>query len=411
MADKIITTASGTVGKPGETTTAAPDAASARPDRQTPFTPEGIDALLSAALQEPADPNAGPAGEEVRPAGEGEGGAVLTEEQKQEQEQAELERLTAKAEAEGKTVEEIQAEEAEAAADEPSALPEHLEAELQQWEENGGQLPPSLQTLFNKRVGKAMKERDDSKAEADAARTEAESLRAELDEAKASGRAPANPTGGLNPETLDQSVSVAKRLVADVRALVGNYATEEQQARLEKYGKAMNLDQAGLQRSADEWSEWLRDEVPQLRQSVAAFKGAEIEGEKQAKEFFPTLFDKTSKDYALGQEVLQLVPELKQRSPAWRLAQGIYVLGMREFEKLKAAKAGKPVNGKPAAAVPKIAGALPGKAPVKSPVAGAPPARPRTSTGREQQEEAASRQLKENPTGENAIAALASALR
>lgn len=398
-------------------------------------------ALLSAALQEdPAALQPKP-GEEVRseagaegdddskPPGEGTG-PTADEETAAAQE---LERLTAKAEAEGKTVEEVQAEEAAAAGDQKSEdgdqpeLPEHLEAELKQWEEQGGPLPASLQTMFNKRVGKAIKERDDAKAEAEAARTELEAAQAELEQARTNGKAPVNLTGGLTPETLEQSVQVAKRLVADVRALAGDYATDEQRARLDGYAKKLGLDEAGLKRSADEWSEWLRDDVPQLRQGITQFKAAEREVAQLTGGRFASLKKKDAPEAAWAKEVRELVPELAQRTPAHELSIGVYVLGKLAWDHLsKASETGdviealrgvltkhvplpvaKPANGKP---VPRIAGALPGKAPVKSPITGAPTPRPRT-TGREAEQEVLSKKLKENPTGENAVAMLASALR
>lgn len=430
MPQANTTKESGTAGKPGESTAA--QGRQAAGETRT-LTPEGITSLLSEGLQELPAPETP---EEVRGAegdeSNAERGTRNAEDQEQAEgtEQAEGEESEADQEQEQATEETGSREEDEGGEGE-SQLPEHLEAELKQWEEQGGKLPPSLQTMFDKRVRNAMKERDDAKAEADAARAEAETARAELEEARASGKAPANPTSGFTAEGLDQTVRLAKRLVADVRAFAGDYATDEQKTRLDKYAKAQGLDDAGLRRNADEWSEWLRDEVPQLRQRVTEFKTAETEVTKIVTGRFGSLSKKDAPEAAWAKEVQQLVPELAQRTPAHKLAIGVYALGRLAWDHLSQASdkgdviealrgllakhaplPTKDANGKivPPKPATKVPGALPGKAPVKPPTAGSPPRRS-VVPAKDQQQQALSAKLKEAPTAENATALLASALR
>src|SRR5436190_15625493 len=121
-------------GKGGEPTAAAPSAASARPVPSN-LTPEGVTSLLNSSFAEPETPPA-PTGEEVPPAPGSENVLPLP----------------------GEPVTPEAPESPDAPT--PSGLPEHLEAEYAQWEQSGGTLPPSLQKLVEKRIGKLVGERE-----------------------------------------------------------------------------------------------------------------------------------------------------------------------------------------------------------------------------------------------------------
>ena len=193
----------------------------------------------------------------------------------------------------------------------------------------------------------------------------------------------------------------SKKFQADARAFLGGYADEAATARVEKLMETGGMDEKALRRQLDEVNDWLTDSAPQLRAQVQTFKRTAAEVEPVVKQHFPWLDDPKSPEYPIAQQVLQLVPELKQRSPAWRFAQGVFVLGMKEYQKLKATAG----NG---AAAKKLF--LPGRKPPQvAPKAGSPVNAPRT-TRKDAETEQASENLRKAPTAENMEATLKAAL-
>jgi len=376
METKTVTSQeSATAGKAGEPT-AQREAAASRSIDPKNLTPEGVTSLLTSEFAlPPATPAV--AGEEVQPATPP-GGDETPPADPPETETTE--NPTPSATPEGEL---------------PAAVLQQVEA----WEQTGGALPAPLQAILDKRISREVGKVKDLEHRATTAEAEVTRLTGELETRSAS-----RTTGNMDEKSLQKLVDASKKFQADARAFLGGYADEDQSKRLEAHMQSAGQDEKALRRQLDEVNDWLTEEVPQVRERIKSFRAQELQVEAAAKQFFPFLDDKTSPDYLKAQEVIQLFPEVKQRTPAWKLALGIYTLGFKEFEKLQAAAKAK-TNGNGAKP-----GVLPGKAPVKSPTGGSPAAA-RIANPRAAEEEQASQSLRENPSAENVTNALRMALR
>lgn len=395
--EKIIalpTKESPNAGKGGEPTAAA-GAVSAR---QVPanLTPDGVTSLLSSSFAEPETPPE--PGLEVPPVATG---AVEVPP--------------------GETPEEIPP-----VTPDPSAevvpvvgtLPEHLEAELAQWEERGGALPASLQKLVERRIGKVVGEREAAETRATTAEAEVSRLTTEL-ASKGEGRgAPASVPAEAR---LQASVAASTKFLKDARPYVGGYATPEQKARVEKFMQDASLDDNGLRQRMDEVTDWLTIDVPKQEKQITEFKQQEAQFAPLMAARFGSLRKKDSPELKIAGEILSIFPELTTRTPGHGLALGTYVLGkIAAAHLLAASKDGDvvetlkalltkhaPIPAKGAAAKP---GVLPGKAPARVPTGGSPIAG-RAPNGAAVQQDQASQELRDNPTAENVEKSLRMALR
>jgi hypothetical protein len=423
MATELKTKESGTAGKPGESTAAAPSAASARTEPLKNFVPAAVTSLLGRNLAEPGKSagagDAPPGGEEVQPAGEGEDQRTAA--------QQEQERLQALADESGKTVEEIQAEEAAAANANGNELPEQLQAEFAQWEETGGELPPALQKLIEKRIGRFVGEREELTRQLDETKSEVTRLTGELETAQAAGPVPA-PVGAIDEKELAKLETASEAFVTDAEAYLGDYADDAARARIEKHMTANGQDEKGLRRQLHDVNRWLTRTAPAQRKALETFRKQETANEPIVQCRFPTLSKAGTPEAKLAAEVLQLLPELRQRSPAHKFAQGLYAAGNIVWEHFLKANGGDPAKGGDLLAALRAAlnkavplpapgakpssngnGTLPGRAPAKVP-SGSPTKAP-SVTRKDAETDEASETLRKNPTADNVQRSLKIALR
>jgi len=396
--DPVTIQESPIAGKGGETTAVAPSAASERIN--VDFTSDGMAKLLASDFAAPETLPVGP-GQEVQP----ETGS----------DDLQPPALPPDESADPVSPENPENPEHPESTDTTARLPEQLQAELNQWEQQGGTLPASLQKLVDRRIGKVVGEREAAEARAETAEAK---LKAQL-ETQPEVRPPGAVLG--SEQELTAKILATKKFLKDARPFVGGYATDEQRERLQKFMADNRMDENSLHQVMDEVSDWMTHDAPQQLEQVRAFKQAEHNTQPMLKARFASLARKDSPEAETAAEIMRLVPELKVRTPAHGLAIGTYVLGQIAAEHLLAAtKDGDviemlkgilhkhvplPLNGKTRT------GALPGKAPLRTaPMAGSPPAATRIN-GRETQAEQASQLLRENPTAENVMNSLRIALR
>lgn len=300
-------------------------------------------------------------------------------------------------------------------------LPAEVLSQVKAWEDAGGALPPQLQAIVDKRIGREVGKVKELEAKAQTAEAEVQRLTAELE---TRGQR-TEGSHGLDEKSLTQLVEVSKKFQSDARAFLGGYADDAQTERLTKHMEKAGQDEKGLRRQLDEVNDWLTQDVPALRQRVQAFRHSESQIAPIVSARFPSLEKKDSEENKWAAEVKQLMPELATRTPAHRLALGVYALGKVAWDHLSKASAEgdviealKSVLGKH---VPLPANGngngnghakffLPGKAPAKGPTGGRAFIAPRVE-GKRGQEEAASEALRNNPTAENVTESLRIALR
>lgn len=322
--------------------------------------------------------------------------AAATAETDEEKAAREAEEATAR---ENETAEEKEArEEAEAAAAGAAneEVPEALATAIEEWEAaGGGELPAALQGLVEKRINKIVGERETEKT----ARAAAEAKVVELEAALEKGPiAPAPNVGmGLDEKGLTKLEGTVRQLLNDAENYLDDSATPEEKGRVEEYMESQRLDAKGLKRQVRELGGWLQG-VPGERARIQQFQAEEAKLEPEVKGLFPWLDNKAAPEYRQAQEVLQLLPELRQRTPAHRVALGVYVLGLKELAKLKAAKQGQPAKA-----------SVPAKVPPKTPAGGA--ATGRAVNGKQKSEETARQALEQAPTRANVTALLKQSLR
>jgi uncharacterized small protein (DUF1192 family) len=435
MPGENTTLESAPAGKAGETTAAA-SAASARTVDPKNLTPAGVASLLDSAFAEPPETPARAAGSEVPPTAAKAGGDKSAEPNWSADQTAWFD-LRAKA----STPEEIAAADAQAPefseaqkawiesqSSEPSdksdrqTLPAEVLEQVKAWEDAGGALPPPLQTILDKRIGREVGKVKELEQRATTAEAEVTRLTTEL-ETRNSER-PAAVSGGLDEKSLSQMVETSKKFQADARAVFGGYADEQQKTRLEKHMQATGQDENAIRRQLDEVNDWLSEEVPQLRQRVQTFRATEAKIIPIVKARFPSLEQKGGDAAKWAEEVTRLMPELSSRTPAHKLALGVYALGKVAWDHLSQASA----DGDVIEALKSVLGRhvplpanghgqggprffLPGKAPAKAPTVGGRAFIAPRVEGRAAQEEALSQKLRDHPTAENVTESLRSALR
>nr|WP_294577570.1 hypothetical protein [uncultured Rhodopila sp.] len=352
---------SGKAGKPGEST--ATERSSQSAPKADVLTSEGVTSLLMSGLaEEPAE------GDEAQPKAEDNDD---TEERKPEAATEANEEAGEEQEPEAEKTPEGEEREAGEAGEETPELPAALEQAISEWEESGkGELPPALQGLVERRIGKLTGQREEERRAREAAEAQVRQLTDEVTQLRQDPRRAAAAAGSpvTDPKALEELAHSAESLVADAENVLDGTASEEETQRIQRFMESEHLDQAGLKRRVRELNKWLTGEVPKQKQAIQQFRAAEAQAAPIAKKFFPWLDQKDSPEYGMAQEVLGLMPELRTRTPAHRVALGVYVLGLKEFQKLQTAGAGKPgANGHAAN------GKRPGVSKVapKSPVAGA----------------------------------------
>jgi len=339
---------SGAAGKPGESTAVS---------EKITLSASGMADLLKSEFAAEAKPEPPPA-HEIPAAGESgvvqapekevvvEQDGAETPEAKAEREAIEAtaaSELAARAETNGVTVEEQQAAEeaeaAKAAEAHEAQLPADAQAELDRWAETGGPLPPALQAVVGKRIGKLTAAREAEKARADQAE---EKLKAATAEAEALKADPNRPAHGTPPTVMDEKTvatmaTTAQKLVTEIENYLDDTATDEERGRVERHMQSRGLDEKGLKRELRQVNAFLTQELPKLQTQVRQFKADEAQMSPVAKARFPWLTDKARPEYALAQQVLGMMPEIRQRTPAHELAVGAYVLGVKVLTALKAA--------------------------------------------------------------------------
>jgi predicted nucleic acid-binding Zn-ribbon protein len=307
------------------------------------------------------------------------------------------------------------------------ALPPEVLTQVKAWETAGGALPPSLQAIVDKRLGRELHKAKELETRAATAEAEVTRLTEEIGNRQSAIGNPA--VGGLDEKTLQTTIAASEKFRADARAFVGGYADDAQTAKLEAYMTKNGMDEKALRRQLDEVNQWLTEDAPQLRQNVQKFKATEREITPIVKARFPSLEKKDSQEAQWATEVAQLVPELSTRTPAHKLALGVYALGKVAWDHLSAASEEGDViealRGVLTKHVPVATNGignrqsaigngkrffLPGKAPAKGPTGGRALMAPRVN-GHQAAEEAASEELRQSPTAENVTKSLKIALR
>lgn len=408
---------SGAAGKPGETTAhsahasggAAPGGAAtanarkatAQDEALKDLTSDGVSALLRGqfAAEEPTTEDAPDQTNEGVQAGATEGGADAPEGAAIDED------VTAEPPSGGANETEVAPASEEAGGEE--AIPEALASAIAEWEASGAEgLPGALQGLVDRRIGKLTGARDEERTARETAERRAAAAEAEVAELKATGATGVAKGSGISSEReLDGLEETALRVVSEAEAVLDESATAEETARVQRWMQEHGIaDSAGLKRKVRELNTWLNREVPKERQRLQVFRQQEAAVEPLAKQLFPWLEEKASPEYQQAQKALQLFPDLKQRTPAHKLALGIYVLGVREFEKLEAAylasTGGTGAKAGAKAPLPAAEGNRPTKPPPKAPVGGAAPPSRRVN-GKEAQEEAARARFAKTPTRES----------
>lgn len=274
---------------------------------------------------------------------------------------------------------------------EQGQLPQELQAAIEQWEEQGGgELPQVLQELVNRRIGKLTGEREEHRTARETAEARVRELEQQVEQLQASPeRTVAAPAGPTDPKALDKLEKTTRGFLSDAENFLDGTATEEEQGRIERYMQENRLDEKGLKRMVREVSMFLTTDLPEQKRAAQSFRQAEAQAEPMAKKYFPWLYDKAAPEYARAQEVLQTMPDLPSRTPLHKLITGVYVLGLKEFDRLRAGGNGKGqmANGK-------------ARPPARTPATGAAPPKPRASAGPAEEEDAR-RQFNERPTAQN----------
>ena len=296
-----------------------------------------------------------------------------------------------------------------AEAGEDSELPEGLKGELEAWEATGGALPKGLQALVDKRIGKLTGARDAEKTRADQAEARLRIVEGEAAALRNDPKRPAHltPNPVMDETMLGKLAATAKAFVAEGENYLDDTATDEERARVERFMASERLDAKGLKRRVRDTHDWLAQDLPEQRRNAAAFRQQEAATEPVVKAQMPWLDDQASPEYGTAQQVLSMMPELKARTPAHRVAVGTYVLGLKVMDHLAAAgvktdamkalgdalSKGWPITGKtPAPAAKKTA---PPKTPAGNNAGGAAP---RARAG---QDEAARQEFNKAPTKQN----------
>lgn len=246
--------------------------------------------------------------------------------------------------------------------------------------EGEGEQPVPLPDGVRKRLAKLTGQKKELRAELDRLKAELEELRGRAEpgpDAEAAPEAAPAPSvvraSGLDhvaADRIDAYEAEAESIKADLDDYVDGAADEATSRRVQKFlesvGVPADADGAALKRVRRQVERHLTREIPARRQFLAE----EAKYDPLIRKLVPWVADRRDPRYAQAQQVLSVVPELRGRSPAWRLAAAAYVLGMEQIRALQqdAAKPAKkasvtpPPNAKPP---PKSPGAPAAKAPVR----------------------------------------------
>lgn len=352
-------------------TTSKESGAEVKPGESTPvtelkeFTASSVEELLKSELATDAPEPETPPAPEIPAAGASDVTETETE--------TVVEVLTDGQQAETKDEGESKSEDEGEKAPEETPLPEALQSELAAWEETGGALPAALQAVVGKRIGKLTGARDAEKLRADQAEAKLAAVTAEAEALRADPNRPATavPVTVLDERVVTQYAATAQKMAAEIESYLDDSATDEERERVEKFMSSRGLDAKGLKRELRQTNQFLTQELPELKKQVQTFKQQEQTFEPVAKARFPWLDDKARPEYAKAQEMLGIMPELRQRTPAHKIALGANVLGLKVLEALNAAG----IEGDALAALtPILAKSFPAKGTVAKPaVAKTPP--------------------------------------
>lgn len=278
-------------------------------------------------------------------------------------------------------------------------LPAALQSAIEEWEaQGGGALPEPLQKLVDKSIHRITRQRETEKTRAD----QAEARVAELEQRLESrGDATASPL--QDPKQLDHVESVGEKCIEELEAAIDGTATEEEAKRVQELIGSERLDTPEAQRAMKRQLRQVQKivaGVPAQRQRVQQFRSAEAQASSVARKVFPFLGDKAHGDYAEAQRVLQTMPGIRTATPAWEMAIGTYVLGLRELKRLQPQLFQGNGNGNGPRRAPTK---LPRKAPGKSPTSGSGAAAPRGAKTRalDVEEQHARAQHERRPTKES----------
>lgn len=326
---------SGAAGKPGESTAAKTE--------KVTLSAAGMESLLKSEFG--ADDAAPEKGKAEKPETKSEEAQEIpaTEEKEEGAEaddnKAEEVKTDEAADDQGEEAKTDDEPEAKAEAEEESELPEALKTELEAWEEKGGALPKGLQALVDKRIGKLTGARDTEKTRADQAEARVKIVEAEAATLRNDPNRPAHmtPAPVLDEAMLGKMATTAKAFVSEVENYLDDTATDEERTRVERFMASERLDAKGLKRRVRDTETWLAQELPEQRKNAVTFRQQEAATEPVVKAQMPWLDDKASPEYGRAQQVLALMPEIRGRTPAHRVAVGTYVLGLKVMDHLAAA--------------------------------------------------------------------------
>jgi hypothetical protein len=287
------------------------------------------------------------------------------------------------------------------------ALPAEMQDALTQWEAKGGPLPDALQKVVNKRIGRLTGERDEAQGKLASAEAAQAKLTAEISALRSDPARAATPASpGLDETTLAKMDTASAAFINEAENFLDGAATPEEQARIEKYMASERLDERGLKRRLREVNEFRTQQLPQQRQALQQFRALESQAEPQAKKYFGKLDDKASPEFAEAEAVMRLIPELRTRTPAHKIAQGTYVLGLKALRILQDAGVEADAFGSVETALLK---AFPAKGSAPKPTAAKtpPPKAPAGSaapvrTAKATPQDAARAQFSKTPTRETA---------
>lgn len=297
-------------------------------------------------------------------------------------------------------------EKAKAEGEDEPQLPAEMKSALEAWEETGGPLPAALQAVVGKRIGKLTAAREAEKLRADKAETELARVAAEAESLRNDPNRPVHTPASnvMDGKTVASLEATSQKMVTEIENFLDGVATDEERGRIERFMQSRQLDERGLKRELRTMNGFMTQDLPKLKEQARTFQAQEAANEPVVKQTFPWLDDKAAPEFAKAQAVQALMPELRSRTPAHRVATGTYVVGLTVMDALHAAgytgdalKAVKEVLAKayPAKGTATATAKTP---PPKAPTAGAAPQKVTP-----QKSDAARQKFSQAPTRQNAV--------
>ena len=232
-------------------------------------------------------------------------------------------------------------------------------------------LPPEVQHRVDKRIGKEVAKRKSEAEKRESAegaarderlsRLELESenqeLRAQLEERGERATAPdPSPTSGDGPASTISTIAEWNKASEQAEGVLDfvDSALEQMLDDPEKVADQLREHKVELKDSYGE-EDYSRERMEQhllkirraadkmVRRHLPARKtylDNQAVADEQADKLFPWLRHEDSREFAIAQDVLNTLPEIK-RLPHWKMTQGVYVLGLQELEKMMTGKAPK----------------------------------------------------------------------